>query len=342
MLILAQTFSILLHEGSITFSLIWFVALSMRHNNILNYIIRSKTYLLLIPTTIYLIMRIVVHSLPSNGFMEVNLSNIIYDFGYYFNSSWNIPFLDAIYNRTKSIYSFIFLIFLIPIFILKKTRKNLLFFYISTMILILPFAALPNHIVYNRAFWSYPFYTFFLILMFDTLLKKHNTVFSKLILAAITSTFIFQATSQRQKSLKTLKKRTSNYSTFINQAEHELDRISTIDKSFFRIAIKLKKYDSLKRTSEHHKFFFTVIPISLLSQIKNINKTIFISLFDSVYPNGIKNFILKDQAFFEIKKEENSTIIANDLYHNGHIFTITDLNTPIVELPILFNLEIRL
>jgi hypothetical protein len=180
------------------------------------------------------------------------------------------------------------------------------------------------------------------MLILDLFIKRYKSILSKLIAGSLICVFAYNSMDHRFYSMKRIARVVKNNDSFIQQVETKLKNTEPSNESYLRIGITLNKKYMSKPTSNHVLVLFTIIPPALLSQLDTINKLVIISFYESSYPNGVKNILLKDKTYFVIHKQEANILYTNDIYNNEHKFTIKGMNTLISELPIAFTQDVTI
>lgn len=165
--------SIPMHEGSIIFPLAWsvFVFVPFQIKKI------KQFWIPFIPTLIYVVVRFLVMDIPQEGFMRVGFEHFPTAFLQYFDTSWSIPFHTYINEKVVNINwyragKFSFFVILSLIFYFRFKSKILFQILLVNFILLLPFLLLPNHIVFNRNYWTYPLFPMFIVIFLQFFFKS--------------------------------------------------------------------------------------------------------------------------------------------------------------------------
>jgi hypothetical protein len=200
---LAATLTILcflligLHEAAITFSFCWLLtAWGFNKKG------ASRLLLTLIPSAIYLVVRLWVWQLPqvanSESGMALDFSALpkifFYLFGLLsFNQSLNMAQGDPRLINGMSVLGFLFFLFFLGLgiyFYWIRKEKKILMFFLSATILILPFAPMSRHLYDNyfkADFWASLPFTFMLAMLAMNLiaLNKFRKIFYRILLCLL-------------------------------------------------------------------------------------------------------------------------------------------------------------
>lgn len=171
-LIFFEIVVIMSHEASIVFPFIFIFYYWALKRSVPKFII-----LFMIPSLLYLIIRIFYFSLPSEGWMSLSLVQYLKALSFYVEKMF-IPVNSAFQQEFSFLGVLLFFGWLIlSLLLLRRGRRFVFFSFLSTMTLMTPFALLKNHVYFTRAFWGIFFIAFiFLIFLsaFNEKVQKSN------------------------------------------------------------------------------------------------------------------------------------------------------------------------
>ena len=181
LLTILQAICIMIHEGAITFSTIWLLTLIYRlpMNELVNKY--KKVGIFFIPSLIYIIIRIGIHSIQTEGLMKVSLENSFMNLAFYFGT-FLIPYTPKMLAMPTADHidiirkTCLLLIIFVGLFLSLFKRKHTVSYLMSCIVVILlPYSVLTNHVLFNRAVWEIPFVIIIIIHLFNFIYYHFKT-----------------------------------------------------------------------------------------------------------------------------------------------------------------------
>jgi hypothetical protein len=229
---IALACSILSHEGSLHFPYILIV---------LNYIVNRKisyVWLIhLIPSVIYILLRVFIWNIPDNGYMEVSLMNIPMAGWSLLKSEWG---LQALLPKYIS-YFFMSILFSFCCYSVFNKKYSFIFLFLLPVIIALPFTTLVNHFKPERILWLSVVPSFMLSMIYNEYIKtSRKRLLYILILLSIT---IFQAFSfYNQKTILKDSAIAQNLEIDMYMSKTKEKIIQIKDRQFIQINFLIQKY----------------------------------------------------------------------------------------------------
>lgn len=313
-LFLLQSFAIMLHEGSIAFIFVWTVVYFVQFNSK----IEKKFFGLFIPVIFYSIMRFLVHRAPKQGFMKVSLEGAWERILFYYSNAWEFFHHMGKTDFHSTVLSYnlfkFFLFFILALICLKKKKDSrpiqLICF---SLIVCLPFSLLPNHVVFNRSFWAYPFFVLCFLIIIQTFIINKKILYSLMSLILI---LVFYSTYQSRNNTKGFigwKER-----EFLGYFEKVKEKTDTIPENQIFI---------LDSTLTHgfdwhltHATFPTILAM-------NLPKRTFVVRFRN--EKQLKHILIHKGGVYEIQAQNKNSFKVTDLYYIQHEFSFKSETLPL-------------
>jgi hypothetical protein len=215
--------SIMTHEGSLTFAWI-FILYSIFIKKF-----QKAQLLLLFPSIIYVFIRIFLFDIPSYGLMKTDFMKIPKGLIYFYSNLWHsFPFFNS--NETNlylGVLSFLLFLALSIVMFKKYKYPEPIRAIILSIFPLLPFSALPDHLLPSRVVWATVFcayfYSFIVVLIKNKFSFNSNFKFKYLALILIYTL----ALSPKIIDSTTLFKGNYKYSYLINGTENLIEKIKT-------------------------------------------------------------------------------------------------------------------
>ena len=215
--------SILSHEGSVTFAVVFlfYAFLDLKK-------FRVHHLVLFLPLITYLLIRVFIFKIPHVGFMEVDFLKIPESIFYFFNQLW-LPFAVEEGGKFISIPLFLFgslTIFLFSYFTLKRKNYTLLISFFLSLLLLLPFASVFKHLFSNRVCWAVIFVSLFSAYLFKFIyLKKNGRIWAVFIFLILAFIFKENGLMLLEHRFETEDFTTNVQNSFFESVEKKLDRL---------------------------------------------------------------------------------------------------------------------
>ncbi len=163
------TFSIMFHEGSLTFAYV-LLLYAFVFNKLTN-----RSWIVIIPSLIYLVIRVFVFSIPETGMMEVNFFDLPKVLAYFLKALFTV---HVYYNKFLIpkeglvwLLGYLPALIIITYSLIKKKAHPLTFPIISIYFILAPFSAISNHYISSRVAWAVIFQSILLSYFFAWLVR---------------------------------------------------------------------------------------------------------------------------------------------------------------------------